>query len=161
MGSPVSPIVANLFMEDLEQRAIETAPSECKPRLWKRYVDDIVSVINRGQADNLKDHLNTIDSTGSIKFTVEVETEGSLPFFDTKLITKEDGSIKFVVFRKKDPYGPVFTFSEPSPTPSEAWGSKDTTRSERYVDNRGRRQEYGRATRRKCIEQLWVSPVEH
>ena len=26
MGSPVSPIVCNLFMEDLERRAIDTAP---------------------------------------------------------------------------------------------------------------------------------------
>ena len=28
MGSPVSPIVANLFMEDLEQRAMESAPDD-------------------------------------------------------------------------------------------------------------------------------------
>ena len=42
MGSPVSPVVANLYMEFLEQRAISTAPIECKPRLWKRYVDDIL-----------------------------------------------------------------------------------------------------------------------
>ena len=29
MGSPVSPIVANIFMEDLEQQAIVIAPPEC------------------------------------------------------------------------------------------------------------------------------------
>ena len=41
MGSPVSPLVANLFMEYLEQKLLDTAPMEMKPRLWKRYVDDI------------------------------------------------------------------------------------------------------------------------
>ena len=36
MGSPgVSPIVANLFMEDLEQRAMESAPDDLRPKLWK------------------------------------------------------------------------------------------------------------------------------
>ena len=48
MGSPVSPIVANLFMEHLEQQAIATAPLTCTPRLWKRYVDDILEIIKEG-----------------------------------------------------------------------------------------------------------------
>ena len=37
MGSPVSPIVANLYMEYFEQKALSTAPT---PRLWYKYVDD-------------------------------------------------------------------------------------------------------------------------
>ena len=35
MGSPVSPIGANLFMEDLEQRAMESAPDGLRPKFWK------------------------------------------------------------------------------------------------------------------------------
>jgi len=41
MGSPASPLLANLFMEWLEKQAIATAPVECKPKFWKRYVDDV------------------------------------------------------------------------------------------------------------------------
>ena len=40
-GSSVSQIVANLYMEVLEQHAIATSPITCAPRLWKRFVDDI------------------------------------------------------------------------------------------------------------------------
>ena len=39
MGSPISPIIANLFLENLETRALSTTPHP--PSLWKRYVDDI------------------------------------------------------------------------------------------------------------------------
>ena len=37
MGSPVSPIVVNLYMEYLAQKALSIAPN---PRFWCRFVDD-------------------------------------------------------------------------------------------------------------------------
>jgi len=49
MGSPVSPLLANLFMEWLEKQAIATAPVECKPKLWNRYVEDVLELIKRGK----------------------------------------------------------------------------------------------------------------
>jgi len=45
MGSPVSPLLANLFMEWLEKQAIATALVECKPKFWKRYVNDVLELI--------------------------------------------------------------------------------------------------------------------
>jgi len=59
MGSPVFPLLANLFMEWLEKQAIATAPVECKPKFWKRYVDDVLELIKKGQVRNLTDHINT------------------------------------------------------------------------------------------------------
>ena len=76
-GSPVSPIIANFFMEDLEHRAVATAPVEAKPKLWKRYVDDILEIVKEDQVDNLTQHLNQIDETGSNKFTYATEQIGS------------------------------------------------------------------------------------
>ena len=101
MGSPVSPIVANLFMEDLEQRAMETAPDDLRPKLWKRYVDDTLEVIRRGKVVEWSEHLNRMDPTGSIKFIHEEETDNSIPFLDTHIHRRYDGSIKVKVYRKK------------------------------------------------------------
>ena len=47
MGSPISPIVANIFMEDFENRALATSP--CTPKIWKRFVDDAFTVIKKDQ----------------------------------------------------------------------------------------------------------------
>ena len=65
MGSPVSAVVANLYMDFFEELALESAPS--RPRLWKRYVDDTCCILRKGDVDGL----NSIRPT--IKFTMELE----------------------------------------------------------------------------------------
>ena len=115
MGSPVSPIVANFFMEFLEQHAIATAPVDCRPGLWKRYVDDILEIIKKGQVQNLTDHLNQADSTNSIKFTHEEEKNGKIPFLDTLIIRKSNGAIKLLVYRKPTHTDQYLNFSSEHP----------------------------------------------
>jgi len=78
-------------MEDLEQRAIATAPEPMKPRFWKRYVDDVIAIIRKGMSQPLNDHLNTIDETGNIKFTNEEMEDNSIPFLDMRVTLKENG----------------------------------------------------------------------
>ena len=48
IGGPVFALFANLYMESFEQQAITT--SACKPRIWKRYVDDTFTILDRGNA---------------------------------------------------------------------------------------------------------------
>ena len=43
MGSPISPIVANLYMENFETRALQSSPNP--PLLWKRFVDDTFVIL--------------------------------------------------------------------------------------------------------------------
>ena len=99
MGSPLSPIVANLYMEKFKKEAIEPFP--LKPKRWKRYVDDHHVVWPHGE-DNLAKFLEHINKQNNrIRFTMELETNNSLPFLDVLISMKEDGSIAHQVFRKK------------------------------------------------------------
>ena len=115
MGSPLSPLGCNLFMEWLEQKAISTSPITCRPRLWKRYVDDVLEVIRKGEVDRLTDHLNQTDPSNSIKFTYEQEKDGSIPFLDTLIIRKPDGSVKLCIYRKKTHTDQYLQFSSHHP----------------------------------------------
>ncbi|XP_071944775.1 uncharacterized protein [Antedon mediterranea] len=84
MGSPVSPIVVNLFLEWLGEEALKTANTEIKSLIWKRYVDDVLAVVPEGAADNLNYHLNSIDPTHNITFT-EHMTNSTIPFLDVSI----------------------------------------------------------------------------
>ncbi|XP_071943538.1 uncharacterized protein [Antedon mediterranea] len=52
MGSPISPILANLYLEWLEHQAINTAPTNIKPVYWKRYVDDVLAIVPIVESDH-------------------------------------------------------------------------------------------------------------
>ena len=97
MGSPVSVTVANLVMEEIEQTAISTYHTP--PQFWKRYVDDMCTVLPKGSVDEFYRHLNGVNR--HIQFTVEEEKDGCLPFLDILLTLDVDGSIQTSVYRKK------------------------------------------------------------
>jgi len=117
MGSPVSPTVANLFMEHLEQKAVATAPIECKPLFWKRYEDDILEKVKRNTTEQLTNHLNTVDESGSIKFTHEDEKDGSMPFLDTLIVRKPSGEVKLLIYRKATHTDQYLNFDSHHPLP--------------------------------------------
>ena len=97
MGSPLSPTVANLFMEDLETKAVATAPST--PKIWKRFVDDTFTINQNADKDAFLDHINSIDS--NIHFTYEDPKEdGCIPFLDMLITPDEEGRRKTNVYRK-------------------------------------------------------------
>jgi hypothetical protein len=56
MGSPVSPVVANICMENIEEMAIETTPIPTKT--WKRFVDDSFSIIKKNAVATFHNTLN-------------------------------------------------------------------------------------------------------
>jgi len=71
-----------------------------KPKVWKRYVDDILEVIKKGSVEKLTEFLNSLDAIGSIKFTYEVEQDGKLPFLDILLERTDSGGLKLCIYRK-------------------------------------------------------------
>ena len=96
MGSPVSPIVANLFMEDYEGKALEAYQDP--PKYWGRYVDDALAVIKTAHIEPFTQHLNAQHT--SIQWTSELEADGKLPMLDTLTTRMSDGPLKFFVYRK-------------------------------------------------------------
>ena len=97
MGSPVSPTVAHLYMEYLEQKALSTAPHP--PNFWCRYVDDSFVIHKEANKQGFLQHINSVDP--AIKFTVEDNKEdGSIPFLDTIVKPEVNGSLSITVYRK-------------------------------------------------------------
>ena len=81
MGSPVSPIVANLYMESL----LSPLPSAPRPpAVWFRYVDDTFVLTHEDD----------------IQFTTEPETQSKLPFLDLCVTVLDDASTKITIFKK-------------------------------------------------------------
>ena len=83
MGNPVSAVIANLYMEIFEEQAIESAP--CKPKIWKRYVDDIFTILDRDRVDVFLQHLNS--QQPSIRFTMEIENNNKIASRSTSQVT--------------------------------------------------------------------------
>jgi hypothetical protein len=82
MGSPLSPLLAELFMDEFERRlfdsnSIDTRNIYC----WFRYVDDVFAIWTgtMRQLDHFLAALNSISKT--IVFTCEKESGGNLNFF--------------------------------------------------------------------------------
>jgi len=89
MGSPVSPVVANLCMEIIEETAITASPTP--PKIWKRDVEDSFVTIKKHSVASFHDP--------KIALTIEPENNGQIPFLDT-LVSSSKGVISIDVYRK-------------------------------------------------------------
>ena len=87
MGSPLGPVLANVFMVELENNLIPALGD--KVSLWQRYVDDTFTFIKVNEIENVKEILNKFHE--DIKFTHEVEKNSSISFLDVKVTRKNDG----------------------------------------------------------------------
>jgi hypothetical protein len=98
MGSPISPIIANIFMEHFENEVLKNAP--LKPSTWFRYVDDTFVIWSHGR-ETLPQFLDFLNSQHrNIQFTMEIEQNNQLPFLDVLVKKNEDGTLGHRVYRK-------------------------------------------------------------
>ena len=97
MGSPMSPVIANIFMEDFEQTAITTA--DLSPKLWLRYVDDTFVLWQHGteHLDEFLKHPNGLHHR--IQFTMEKENNQKIPFLDV-LVERRENKLLTDIYRK-------------------------------------------------------------
>ena len=80
MGTRCAPNYAIIFMAELEEKFLSTLT--LKPKIWKRFIDDIFIIWNHGENElqKLLEQLNQFHPT--IKFTEE-HSEYGIPFLDT------------------------------------------------------------------------------
>ena len=102
MGSPLGPVLANLFMGYHEGKWIENYGGS-KPIHYKRFMDDIFCIFkNEIEAIDFLNYLN--EQHVNIKFTTEKEEQNTLPFLDVQIVKLDNGKFETSVYRK-----PTFT----------------------------------------------------
>ena len=111
MGSPLGPVLADIFMAHLEQMAANTIT---RVSFYKRYVDDIIIFCaSKNEAGELCDVFNGLHPR--ISFTLELESQSSISFLDVLLKRRSDGSIQRCVHRKNTWKGQYINFKSFAP----------------------------------------------
>jgi len=98
MGSPLSSIVANLYMKWFESKALYSFP--LKLEWWDRHLDDTnMDYPNKKDSHEVfYNHVNLIDD--GIQFTKEIEHDGKLSFLDVLVHKKYNEEMGHVVYKK-------------------------------------------------------------
>ena len=89
MGSPVSLVVAEIVMQNIEEQALATY-SETLP-LCLRYVDDTITAVHENKINKFHERLN--EQKTNIQFSKEIEENGKIPFVDC-LVTRENNTLR-------------------------------------------------------------------
>jgi len=98
MGSPLGPVLANIFMGHYEKIWIQNYEGP-KPEIYKRYVDDIFCLFeNETDAMSFGEYLNK--QHVNIKFTYEKEIDGKLCFLDVLIKNINAEKFETSVYRK-------------------------------------------------------------
>ena len=81
MATKMAVAFANLFMAETETKML--SESKIKPKVWKRYIDDVFSLwdVSRKDIDLFIEQANTFHPT--IKYTAEI-SEKEITFLDVK-----------------------------------------------------------------------------
>ena len=114
MGSSLSPVLANIYMEFFETELLKDIPVDMRPILWLRYVDDIFCCFkDMSKFNAFLDMLNRVRP--SIQFTYELSriesiVDGSpdlpanvteiLPFLELNVMRLNNGTFTFSIYRK-------------------------------------------------------------
>lgn len=101
MGSSTSPLVADIFLNHVENKIFNSSALLLKyVFFYKRYVDDIFCIWT-GTKRQLQMFLNFLNKIHkNIKFTLEIRINGSINFLDLNL-TIINNKIEFNIFRKE------------------------------------------------------------
>ena len=108
MGSPLAPVLANIFMSFYESIWLNEYNLN-KPKFYLRYVDDILAAFDNEQ-DSLKflNFLNNIHP--NIKFTIEKQTNHSVAFLDVFISSINNKNLTLQAYHKSTYTGFLLNF---------------------------------------------------
>ena len=111
MGSPLGLTLASVFLCYHEKIWLQNWPSQFKPVIYRRYVDDTFLLFrSKHHIEKLLYYLTQkfwYYSTQNIKFTSRTENENSISFLDIK-ITRDNNKFMTSVYHKPT-FSRVFT----------------------------------------------------
>lgn len=97
MGSPLGPILADIFLGYMETFLLEH--KECSPLHYFRFVDDTFAVFS--SVDSIQPFLSILNSLHpNLNFTYELENSGTLSFLDVLVHKTKNGPPLTSIFRK-------------------------------------------------------------
>ena len=124
MGFPLGPVLANIFMVELEQNTIPTLSKDIS--LWRRYVDTICFV-HSNRISHVLELLNSFHS--NINFTIQIEKENKIAFLDILLMRYKE--LINTVYCKKKKTDLYISWKSFSPN-NWKWGTLKTLVSRAY-----------------------------
>ena len=93
MGSPVSHVIANIYMEYFEESVLGPL-CPIPTNWWKRYVKDVICIVKRDQVDILFNHINKMDV--HIKFTMQSQDRSLLWLPSAPLTLITPSTLQFI-----------------------------------------------------------------
>ncbi|XP_058819272.1 uncharacterized protein LOC131682082 [Topomyia yanbarensis] len=112
MGSPLSPVMANLVMERLEQQCLASLEeSQIQLKVYRRYVDDCFCVARKEHIQEILASFNSFHS--KLQFAIEEEENGKLKFLDM-MLTRNQNRIERIWLPKQSE-GRYLDFNSESP----------------------------------------------
>lgn len=106
MGSPLSPIVADIVLDSVINAAMESLPFEIT--IFRKYVDDIFMAIPRNTEQQVVQAFNSIEPR--LQFTVEIEQDRKLAFLDMTVIRNADQTLSTEWYSKPISSGRMLNF---------------------------------------------------
>lgn len=100
MGSSLSPIMAEIYMNNFEEQVIQKSEYKNKIKKWIRYVDDVL-IIWEGDMAEIKEFIEELNKIEEgIQFKEEIGIE-EISYLDLKINIKENRKLEYDIFRKK------------------------------------------------------------
>lgn len=95
MGSPISPVIAESFLQSFELSFVKNNKDII---FWRRYVDDVFAIIRARKKVKLLQNMNSFHHC--LQFTTEEEVKNKLSFMDVMTYEKPDKSMGHFIYRK-------------------------------------------------------------